>query len=322
MKKILLGIISMLFLALPVFAEEEAGNNKESMITPYISAANESEISISSVEDEEDENYNNENSDNSYFNGFDNNTSLDAGILFTVNDVLSILIFLGARDVNWTIDNNGVFGYSSSQLYAGLGLDITPADFMGINLKISNFEIFESGNRVKAGMDFETNFTFTFEKAFLDFSICNNFKPAFNRYQADINDVIGYNLTFNFFNFINDKINIGIYIEGEFDSLNTIESLSTKTYSFANEFFAGITASPVEFMSVYVLFAMFNEGQIEDNAFIEGSKINSYGLKTGISFQIKWFSVEAYYVPKIRVYIDDEKKAPEHIIGLNAGFEF
>ena len=316
MKKTLLFFITVIFFNFYVFADETDDivdkNGNEKKYSPYFSLSNDSEFYIAKDLSE----------DTVFFNGYNNNSCLDMGISFTINNFLSASTFIGLRDLNWDIDNSGNFKFASAEVYIGFGLDIAPLDFFSINLKLSNYEVLEPENKINFGFDFETNFAFNFEKACIEFNICNNFNPCFNGKEAYIKDSISYELIFNFFNFLNDKINTGLYIEGTFESNNTFDNSDIKLYDFSNEFFAGIITKPLDYISGYLLFAMFNEASYKNNKVFKDSKVNSFGLKTGISFSYEIFSTELFYQPKIGVFIDNkDSETSDHTIGLSFSVE-
>lgn len=310
MRRTIITVVLVIF-TMMLFSEEKSEKKGLKEIKPYAEISNESEVSISGSDVKED----------NFFNGYDNKTSGMGGISFVFNDVVALNLFLGASDFNWAIDNVGNFSYVTNEFYAGAGVDLT-FSVASLSFYLSNMEIIDSGARVKSGLDFGASLSLTFEKAYLDISLSNNFKPSFNRYTANIYNSTGYELKFNFFNFINDKINTGLLVSGEYEGTAVVEKIIAQTYSYSNEFYAGIVTSPIEMLSAYLLFAMFNDGSIENKALVEGSKINSYGLKAGLSITVDKFSIEGYYLPKIGVFVDDKKEVSEHLIGLTLSISF
>ena len=312
MKKLLFALPILLLCLNLNLTSTEGDSKEESKITPFFNLLNES--SLLTTGDPSD--------DTPAFIGFENSTSLEMGLSFAINDILSIPLFLGSDCLSWSVDETGDFSFDGGEVYAGLGVDIAPVDFLKISIALSNYEIFKLNKKISFGFDFETNLDFNFEKQFLSLDLGNNFKPNFNSDRAKIFNSSTYGMTFNFFNFINDKINTGLAIDGCFEVTATNDYSETLSTNYYNELFVGFVTNPVEFFTGYIYFVMYNEWEVNSkNKILKSSKSNSFGLKAGVSFNYEWFSTDIYYEPLIGIFIGDELSDCEHKVAISFGVE-
>ena len=248
---------------------------------------------------------------------------METGISFEINEKLNIISLIGFSDLIWNIDNTGVFSYTENTVYTGLALEIMPIDFFTLNLGAFGNVLFEADALISGGFEQTTGLEFNIEEAFVEFNINNSISPTFNKNDASLTDTISYDLTFPFLNFINDKINTGLYIEGETEIENIFSDNSVNETNIASEFFAGIYTNPVEPLSIHILFAMFNEVSYDGNkALVEGTGVNAFGMKAGVNITHDWFWAEINYVPRFGVFIDDVNQNAEHNFEICFGVDF
>jgi hypothetical protein len=292
--------------------ENDATDDKK--IIPYIESENESEINAK----------NDESDTLPGFTAYNNKTNLEMGLKFRIGKYFEITPMIGASDLMWTIDNQGVFGFNEAGLYTGSYFNFIPNEIVTISTWLCNMEKFEPDSVMWFGLKTGLGFDIDIEKAYIEIEIKDDFTPLFQsgkegKLTTSLSNSLEYLFVFNFLNFINEKINTGFYTEGKFDSESLFCIEGYYSTSLCNEFYAGLTTNPVEYFEGHFAFAMFNQITVNrDGTAEEGSKTLDIGLKVGVSFNYKWFSLAFDYVPHIFTSIDDVRDKVNHFFYLTA----
>ena len=239
------------------------------------------------------------------FVGVENETVLNAGFGIEFNNYFALKPFV-ENVIAWPIDALGVPAFESDELTFGIAGIFTPVELLTIEIMIGNVEEFPADDIIWAGIKSNLMFNLNIEKAFLEIEVSDTLKSVFQLQHTDskvntslVNELES-SIVFNFFNFINEDLNTGIFIE---DTLETASSFnSDREYeetALGNELFVGISTNPVEFFTALIAFAMFNEVTFdEDSNFVEDSKVLDIGLKVGLEFLHQWFSFGARVCPR------------------------
>ncbi len=287
-----------------IYADEDVVAEEPTIsLAPYFSLSTENEAATSVV------------GNSLEFNRFVEYINLDMGLYITLNDMISIYPYMGVADFSFTVVPGGQFQALFGMVYAGVGTTLSLSDYVTINIGLVNTEYFLD-KTVYAGVSLFTGFTFSIAPAFLDINIENYFNPLFNNTTVSIQDTIVYSLTFNFLNFIDERINTGLYIEGQFWIGPNFTDASYTGLDYTNEIFAGISSTPVEAVTIYALFAMYNIGG-SDSTYATTYQTDSFGLKTGIRFTCEWFTAEFNYIPIFGIYDTNTYTGQEHRFQIN-----
>ncbi len=303
--RVLLVLLVLIGLNNVVFSEE--GQTEESKFAPYLTLTNEAEVSTA-VEGQ-----------SLTFGSFTNIVNLDMGVYITLTDMIGIYPYIGVSDFAVSMGSNGILADIYGMIYAGIGTTITPIDMLSINIGLVNTEFVGIDKVVYAGFSLYTGITLEVEAAFISLDIANYLNPLFNNTTVLLWDTITYELTFNFLNFINPKINTGLFVQGELFTSNDFANGSFTGFSYSNELFAGIITNPIESFKLYVLFAMYNYGAFDDGYKAIDGRSDALGMKIGMSFTHNWFNAEINYIPKFGVYTDGVIGGTEHCFQVNIG---
>jgi hypothetical protein len=312
MKRTFLIVLFCLIITEGVFSVEDSTIDKKDFIKPYFSVSNESEFNVK--HDSTD--------DLAYFNAYNNKINSEAGIKFEIRNYVKITPFTGLSDLKWEVNNSGSFTFLESSVYAGSAFTFKPLDFFSIGTWLSNVEKFETSSVIWAGFKTGLACDFNIEKAFLELSLSDEISPVFKtgidpKTTTSLVNMLEYSLGFNFLNFVNEKINTGLYIEGKFETASLYRNQYDST-SLTNEFFAGIKTNPIKYFEGFVGIAMFNEAGYGNNFQIEsGSKILDIGLKASLVFSYEWFSFDLSYVPRLYTSVDNIQGKINHFFTVN-----
>ncbi len=309
----------MMMAAFGVFAEDEEGNESEEEKSEFATGFfNFEEESVLAV-------------DNGQFDSFETKVStLEGGVNLNLHEMITLSPYAGASDVKFsvgetpvvTITNPGIgvasptFNWDEATVYTGLKLALVPVDFLEISLALYNTNTFEP-DWAYAGLGFSLGFGFNIEKAFLEISLSDDLEPTWAAKPAiaaertavftKLFNKFKYGLRFNFFNFIRDDLNTGLFAEGKLETTSKFGDgdENDKDYQgteLKNEFFIGLATNPIEWFECYAAFAMFNENNYAPKTEIAGKDVkiaaltNDFGIKLGVKFFYKCVSFDLNWV--------------------------
>lgn len=295
------------------FEEKDATIDKKDIVKPFFSVENESDFNV-----------NHDISNNlPQFAGYSDKLNLEAGIKLHVTDFFEIAPMFGVKDLLWDIDNNGAFKFNETGLYAGSYFNFKPHEIVTISTWFGNMEKFESNSVLWAGMKTGIGIDFDIENAFIELEIKDGFDPVYQsgtdpKLRTLLSNSLEYSFNFNVFNFINEKINTGFFIEGKLDTNSFFDDTSYNSTVLDNEFYFGVKTNPVKYFEGYCAFALFNGASFDNqHSIVTGAKIFDLGLKVGANITYEWFGVELNYVPHLYTSIDDVKGGISHVFELH-----
>lgn len=303
----------MLMAAFGAFAaeDEEKEDEKEGIASGFF---NFEEESVVNVED-------------GAFDGFETKVkTLEGGVNLNLVDDIGLVLtpYAGVSDVKAEVDAiidplgdiHPSFKFDEATVYAGLKLALAPIDMLGLEFALYQTDYFgdKAANLgVAAGFGFSVGLSLNVEQAFLELEVADALEPTWsgNRtgkaYYTHLYNDFTYGLRFNFFNFIKDTLNTGLYIDGEFevDADWGDDADDPKPHTgteFTNEFNAGIVTNPIDWFEGYVGFKMMNENLYGPEVDLGNRKgifadcNNKFGLKVGTTFIYKCVSFDLNWV--------------------------
>ncbi|MBR6200032.1 MAG: hypothetical protein IKQ61_07220 [Spirochaetales bacterium] len=328
-KKWMAIFMIMMMAAFGVFAaeeeEEKDGEEKDSIASGFFNFEEESVVNVTAGE----------------FESFETKVkTLEGGVNLNLVDDIGLVLspFAGVSDVKAVVspaDDGLRFNFDEATTYAGLKLALAPIDMLGLEFALYNVDYF--GNKAAtlgaaAGLGFSVGLGLEVEQAFLTFEIANALEATWSGVRSPIgllefdaskaaatqlyNDFT-YGLRFNFFNFIKDTLNTGLYIDGELEinaywgSVDDSDPLNVKydngTYTttvLTNEFNIGLVTNPIEWFEGYFGFIMKNENEYLAEVDVPGLDKkalpsilnNKFGIKLGTTFIYKCVSFDLNWI--------------------------
>ncbi len=284
------------------------------------------------------------------FSGYRNKAVVQGGALVNINDRVVLSPYVRAHDLNFrtkdidvhernkddntndTIVTEKNFRFQYGALKTGMSAAADVADFFSIGCNLFQWTYFTEDNPVWVGLGYSLSLDFSIEKAFLDINFWDEISTRWadkdNATKNRILNLFDYGFQFNFFNFINPKINTGLYASGEFElDYDSKDGKFDANYLY-NELYTGIKSSPLPFLTFWTAYFVQAEcNWNEDGTRVAGKGAIDMGLDTGITFKYNGFSVTFDYEGKLYRLkdrgIDDWTQKPiSQSITLTLGYKF
>jgi len=266
MVRIFLSIVIFLSFTSLLFSEtKDNSGDKFSFINPYVSFSNSNSANISPQKPNN-------------LPGLDSisfSLYVDSGIIFDINDYVSITPILALDDLSFNLDTNAsgyTFNYNNFLFSNGVNIDIYPVDFFYFTHSIQNIEKIDLNKNIWSGFRTGLDLVFTFEKANLNFSFNDQIDLLYQqKYNNKIDNYFlvtsfennfSYSFDFYFLNFIKKDINTGFVVNG---SIYTQDFFSTNykyktnfsdTQTFQTNLFAGFSTNPIEYFQASLGFVL------------------------------------------------------------------
>lgn len=260
---------------------------------------------------------------------FENAVEAKFSVGFDLTETISITPFIGNETVFKTPEGmmmGKVLSFDSSKLQLGVEVGIKPMDMLEVTLGagyltefVSNKEITtgrKTGNLNGAflGLGFDINVENFFIASKLNYDLEAKFGSHKNTDTASYSSFenkVTAELTFDFFNFMKEGLNSGLFLSNEFTA-TTEKKNDDSTTTLGNDFGAGLHFNPVEYFDFKILGKTGMEKEGDDDAVI------SAGLGLAAEFKHKGLTVELEYNPLFKKG-DDE--GTTHEFKLAVGFE-
>ena len=320
-KKWLAIFMIMMMAAFGVFAEDEEENESEEEKSEFATGFfNFEEESVVTVTD-------------GAFDGFETKVkTLEGGVnLNLVDDIgLALTPFAGVSDVKFvvpTFDDQDypTFKFDEATVYTGLKLALAPVDILGLEFALYNVDYFGEkacGDlKAAAGLGFSIGLTLEVEQAFFSLEIADAIEPTWagcrtgvdsegnerTAFYTHLYNDFTYGIRFNFFNFIKDTLNTGLYIDGELEidadwGNGGDDDDEYQTTDWTNEFNIGLVTNPIEWFEGYFGFIMKNETEETDyevpgeDPIANNTWTNKFGIKFGTTFTYKCVSFDLNWI--------------------------
>ena len=276
--------------------------------------------------------------------------TLEGGVnLNLVDDIgLALSPFAGVRDVKAVVDPTVVnaFFFDEATVYTGLKLALAPIDILGLEFALYNVDKFGGAAHgdlgAAAGFGFSVGLALEVEQAFFSLEIADALEPTWAGCRTGVdsdgesrpavythlyNDFT-YAIRFNFFNFIKDTLNTGLYVDGELEldadwGNGTDDDAEYQTTAWKNEFNIGLITNPIEWFEGYFGFNMINETSesvydlgLGVDEVANNTWTNKFGIKFGTTFFYKCVSFDLNWCGYVGNFSKDYGK------NYGAGLEF
>ncbi|MBR6061271.1 MAG: hypothetical protein IKQ61_12090 [Spirochaetales bacterium] len=281
------------------------------------------------------------------FSGYRNKAVVQGGALVNINDRVVLSPYVRAHDLNFrtkdikahkTTDQTSDivteknFRFQYGALKTGMSASVDATDFFSIGCNLFQWTYFTEENPVWAGLGYSLSLDFSIEKAFLEINLWDEISTRWadkdNATKNRILNLFDYGFQFNFFNFINPKINTGLYASGEFElDYDSKDGKFENNYLY-NEVYTGIKSSPMPFLTFWAAYFVQAEcNWNQDGSRVAGDGAIDMGLDTGITFKYNGFSVTFDYEGKLYRLgdrgIDDWVQKPiSQSITITLGYKF
>jgi hypothetical protein len=334
MKKIIIATVFAIMTIMFVYAQDnstdtvEAQNASPDAVTEATKSVN---VKVGVAAEAKDQNRlwtegktSNDDIHKQYFNKYRNRLNAKGGLLVNFNDAVVLSPYVRIRDFGFitkeinamksdvTTDSDRAkeitFGLHNGSLNFGLSLAADPTDWFSIEMTLFQWDYFTPTDPIWVGLGGSLGLSFYAEKAFFSFDLWDEVSVRFTENDGTkmmLLNYLDYGFQFNFFNFINPKINTGLYTEGEFElDLDTTDG-KYDVNELYNEFYIGIKSSPLPFMSFWTSFFVQADANYNDDLSQEiGSGSIDIGLQTGITFSYNGFSASFNYEPHLGRWAD------------------
>ena len=359
MNKKILSIIMMIMLGAVSFAQDNSADTAQAA-QPAPDAVTEAtskkpNVKVGIAVEVKDKNYiytagENTDTHKQNFSGYRNKAVVQGGALVNINDRVVLSPYVRAHDLNFrtkdidvhernkddntndTIVTEKNFRFQYGALKTGMSAAADVADFFSIGCNLFQWTYFTEDNPVWVGLGYSLSLDFSIEKAFLDINFWDEISTRWadkdNATKNRILNLFDYGFQFNFFNFINPKINTGLYASGEFElDYDSKDGKFDANYLY-NELYTGIKSSPLPFLTFWTAYFVQAEcNWNEDGTRVAGKGAIDMGLDTGITFKYNGFSVTFDYEGKLYRLkdrgIDDWTQKPiSQSITLTLGYKF
>ena len=324
MNKKLLSVIMMILLGTFVFAQDNSGDTAQAAdeaeaVTEATKSVN---VKVGVSAEVKDQNRiwtlgENTDTHKQKFEKYRNRLNAKGSVLFNFNDAVVLSPYVRVRDFDFitkdivvmntdstadgTRKKEKTFGLDKGSLNLGLGLAADPTDWLSIEMTLFQWDYFTTTN-VWVGLGGSLGLSFSAEKAFFSFDLWDEVSARFvdsNGMNMLLLNYLDYGFRFNFFNFINPKINTGLYAEGEFElDLDTTDGKYTNNELY-NEFYIGIKSNPLPFLSLWTSFFVQADGNYKEDCSQEPGGTIDIGLLTGIGFSYSGFNASFAYEPHL-----------------------
>ena len=354
MNKKILSIIMMIILGAVSFAQDnsadavtEATKGVKTKVGIAVEVKDKNYIYTAGKKPAKTENATNHQQD---FAGYRNKAVIQGGALVNINDKVIISPYIRAHDLNFrtkdidvheqnkkdntndTIVTEKNFRFQYGALKTGMSVSADVTDFFSIGCNLFQWTYFTEENPVWAGLGYSLSLDFSIEKAFLDINFWDEISTRWADKDNATNNLLlnlfDYGFQFNFFNFIDKRINTGIYASGEFElDYSSKDGKFAENYLY-NEIYTGIKSSPLPFLSFWMAYFVQAECKWNENGTrVADEGAIDMGLDTGISFKYNGFSVSFDYEGKLYrlrdIDIDNWKLNPiSQSITITLGYKF
>jgi len=275
--------------------------------------------------------------------------TLEGGVNLNLADSIGLALspFAGVSDVKFVVPSFDALDYPTfyfdeATVYTGLKLALAPIDMLGLEFALYNVDYFGEkacGDlKAAAGLGFGIGLNLGVEQAFLDFEIADAIEMTWagcrtgyvegtgtgvydpitdteigadsrQAFRTHLYNDFTYGLRFNFFNFIKDTLNTGLYIDGELEidadwGTNADDAEYTAT-EINNEFNIGLITNPIDWFEGYFGFIMKNKNQYApesdvipalDRTTLWSINNNKFGIKFGTTFTYKCVSFDLNWI--------------------------
>lgn len=284
-----LTLLSILFLiSFGVFAEE---NTEESIVSPFFSFSTKTSISmednIESIDIEVDD--------------------MTLGLEIAVTETLTVSPYL-SNTFGFTVSDisgTAIPEFNSDDFSIGIDFSINPMDLLTVDFGISNDYSFAAGSKIALGLSGFLGFTLAFEEIHLELGIEDAIGAMFTPVKKDAVDTelsneLCLDISFNFFNFIKEDLNSGLFISNTFTTDDSFADGKFTEKSISNELSAGLFFNPFDFFDIKfgVVFGM--EWLTDDKtSVISDDTATTLGLTTEVTFYHKSVSFNVGYEPTL-----------------------
>lgn len=286
----------MFCFTLPLLMAEETAEEgqKKSIVTPFFSFSNTSTLRASTDKDGV-----------AAFNGFENEIDdMTLGLAIQVTDMFVISPYI-SNTVDFLALPGNAIHFNNDSLELGVGFGVTPLEFMTLDFGVAfntKFNDFVAGT-VSTGMIAKASLSFNIEEAHLKLVLTDTLNPMFAKIAADnilgmIDNDFEVELNFNFFNFVKEDLNSGLWIYNDFITDNFTDKDGLTHTDLENEFYAGLYFNPFEFFDAKVAFyGDFIAGFDKNNEVIKANDYAGLGLHFALGFYYKAVGLSVAYTP-------------------------
>jgi hypothetical protein len=257
-----------------------------------------------------------------HFKDYTNLTLIESGVKFAVHQKVTLNPYLKFYDLEWSVNNAGTMQFTRIHVMTGLSGTFGVNESLSVTSWFGGEAKMESASGIWIGFNTGIGTTIKNEKRWLTLKLKGSFIPLFEtglsqKKSISLRSVYEYFWSFLFFNYIDKRTGTGLYIAGKADIEPIILNGSASQVSAWNILFAGITASPVSFFSCYCSAALYlyGDGTDQNGTWYGNGKLFA-GMKTGLTWKVKWFTFECYWNPWFLTVKNGIQGNMIHTIGL------
>lgn len=234
------------------------------------------------------------------------------GLNAVINDKLTISPYIcNTFDFAVNSDSSANMKFGSDALEFGVGFSVSPAEVVSIGFGVSNNYEFIPGEHVWFGTNGMLSLGINVESVHFSLSFEDNLNPMFQKFDAaTVNTILSNELctelNFNFFNFIKDDLNSGLWVSNTLTSTGDYSNSSINKTDFENELYAGFMFNPFAFFDCKASFYSLHNWGYDNTNKLTDDKSYEIGLFVGTTIYYNAVSLNISYTPVFYSAVNDK----------------
>lgn len=310
--KLWIGVVFLLLVWLPIYSQTITIKNFSSIVDPYIFIDNNTYIMI----------LNNNETGETKFNSFNDKSKFDMGVTLTPVEWVSIVPGIKIYDFTWQVKNDVRLHFVNLYVSPGITFHFPLRKNLTLSTWLANVEKVVGIDGVWAGLNTGLGIKAAYDPYYLSLVVKDEFEPLFKITSAPggsahLKNTLSYLVGINVFNYINEKVNSGIYVQGKFILNPMFTGGVYSALGINNVLFAGFQFNPLPLFKAYAALALYNGIVVLNNGSPKGgSNKFDVGITTGITFFYKNWAFKGYYMPRFYTSVDGVPGSMLHMFGV------